>query len=101
LVSKQLFSSLVSLRETKEEQKVVKTGPYALFPHPIFLGEWLLIFGCFLLTSQVSLLVSLSIAFLSDIFAAKGEEKDLKARFGEEYRAYRSQFSFSTYKRDE
>jgi protein-S-isoprenylcysteine O-methyltransferase Ste14 len=43
----------------------------------------------------------LSIAFLSDIFAAKGEEKDLKARFGEEYRAYRSQFWFSGYKRDE
>jgi protein-S-isoprenylcysteine O-methyltransferase Ste14 len=88
-------------KETKEGQKVVKTGPYALFPHPIFLGEWLVIFGCFFLTSQVSLLVLLSIAFLSDIFAAKGEERDLQARFGEEYRAYRSQFWFSGYKRDE
>lgn len=82
-------------KKTQKIVKIVKTGPYALFPHPIFLGEWLIIFGCFLLTSQVSLLVLLLIAFLSDIFAARGEEKDLQARFGGEYRTYRSQFSFS------
>lgn len=80
-------------KETIENQRIIKTGPYALFPHPIFLGEWLIIFGCFLLTLEISLLCLLLIALLSDMFAAKGEEKDLRERFGKEYQDYRSRFS--------
>lgn len=90
--------------DKKEQTRVVSTGPYALSPHPIFLGEWLIISGCFLLTSQIFLLVLLLIAFLTDMFAAREEEKDLQSRFGEEYKIYRSQFSFSsnsTSKRDD
>lgn len=81
-------------KESKEEQKLISTGPYALFAHPIFLGEWLIIFGCFLLTSWIFLLVLLLVAFFSDVFSARGEERDLRLRFGEEYRNYRSMFLF-------
>lgn len=80
-------------KEEKGEQGIIKTGPYALFPHPIFTGEWLIILGCFLLTSEISLLCLLLIAFLANMFAAKSEEKDLKERFGKEYQDYRSRFS--------
>ncbi|MEW6620606.1 MAG: isoprenylcysteine carboxylmethyltransferase family protein [bacterium] len=80
-------------KDKQEERRVVSTGPYAIFPHPIFLGEWLTIIGCFLLTSQISLLMLLLIAFLSDMFAASREERDLQERFGEEYKTYRSRFS--------
>ncbi|MEW6607059.1 MAG: methyltransferase [bacterium] len=76
---------------TIKNQRVIKTGPYALFPHPIFIGEWLIIFGCLLLTLETALLYLLLAAFLVDIFAARGEEKDLKERFGKEYQDYRSQ----------
>jgi len=79
-------------QEKEDDPKVIATGPFALVPHPIFVGEWLTMLGCFLLTEQISLLGLLVVALLTDAFAAKGEEKDLQARFGKEYQAYRSKF---------
>lgn len=79
-------------KDSKEEQKIITTGPYALFPHPIFLSEWLIISGCFLFTSQTYLLILLVVALLTDMFAAKGEEKDLRIRFSKGYQNYRSKF---------
>lgn len=76
----------------KGERRVINTGPYALLPHPIFLGEWLIILGCFLFTSEILLLGLLLIAVIVDRFSAKSEEKDLRQRFGKEYQDYRSHF---------
>ncbi len=76
--------------QTTEGREVVKTGPYAVVPHPAFLGEWLIISGCFLLTGELAMLALLVIAVLADTFAARGEEKDLVERFGDEYEKYRS-----------
>ena len=78
--------------QTTEGREVVKTGPYAVVPHPCFLGEWLIISGCFLLTGEFAMLALLVIAVLVDTFAARGEEKDLVERFGDEYEKYRYRF---------
>jgi protein-S-isoprenylcysteine O-methyltransferase Ste14 len=88
-------------QEKNDTQKVISTGPFALVPHPIFVGEWLVALGCFLLTEQIALLAMLPVAILTDTFAARGEEKDLCARFGDQYKRYRSKFSlFLRRKRD-
>jgi protein-S-isoprenylcysteine O-methyltransferase Ste14 len=76
----------------RDEVEVVTGGPYAIAPHPIFVSEWLIVLGCSLTTSELWLLAILLIGVPADLFAARGEEKDLQARFGEKYGAYRSRF---------
>lgn len=76
--------------QNQNNKKIISKGAYAIFPHPIFLGEHLVILGCFLITGTVSLIFLLLIAFIVDLFAARNEEKDLRHRFGETYEEYRS-----------
>ena len=74
----------------EQQTRVVASGPYAWLPHPMFVGEWLMIAGCLLLTCDACLLALLLVAVPTDAFAARREEADSRARFGQEYADYRS-----------
>jgi len=78
----------------EKEESVIGHGPYAFVPHPLFLGEWLVIAGCSLATSEIWLLAILVLGIPIDLFAAKSEERDLEERLGDTYVAYRSRFRY-------
>lgn len=69
---------------------VIATGAFRLVRHPLYLGSALFLLGLAVSTlSLPSLLVWLAIALFYD-FIAGYEERLLEARYGEEYRSYRS-----------
>lgn len=88
--------------ETKPEQKkIIKHGPYAVTPHPMFLGESLIIAGTFFFSGEISLLLLLLFSITANMVAARGEERDLKRRAGEEYSGYleKGKFILSSWKK--
>lgn len=74
-------------------ETILDRGPFALTPHPMFLGEKLIIAGAFLVTGELSLAALLGLALLADTVAARGEEGDLRKKAGRDYASYRQKFS--------
>lgn len=67
---------------------LVTSGLFSHVRHPIYLGELLLVLAAFLITSESSLII-LFMIWITIIWPVTFlEEKELSARFGEEYKIY-------------
>ena len=76
-------------------QKLVTTGPYALSRNPMFTGAGILILGVGIMLNSVSfVLLSTPVPIAYLIYIKLVEEKELEARFGEEYVAYKRKTPF-------
>jgi len=84
-----ILATRVFDRHGADATRVIDTGPYALVPHPMFVGEGMMILGCFLLSGELAVLALFLVSVLVNLYAARGEEKDLRARFGDDYASYR------------
>lgn len=80
----------LSLTVLPKAQKLVTTGPYKYFSHPIYLAIILTFFGLSLASGSVpGLLYTIVIIIPLNIIRAKKEEKTLLKKFGKEYEAYK------------
>jgi protein-S-isoprenylcysteine O-methyltransferase Ste14 len=82
--------SVVLLLMNFSKGKLIKTGPYAIFFHPIYdsFTFFLLPALTFYLNSDIFFNAS-AILFLGTIFWGRNEEKYLAEKFGKEYAEYR------------
>jgi protein-S-isoprenylcysteine O-methyltransferase Ste14 len=71
-------------------KRLITTGPYRFFPHPIYLGIGLTMIGLSLSTqSTKGLLYTLLVCIPLSLCRARQEEKTLKKKFGQKYEAYK------------
>lgn len=84
------FTSAVQLLLLAPKGKLIQTGPFALMRHPLYTAVALLVLpGCGLLfDSWLGLAIGL-ILYVSSRRFAPSEERELAARFGDEYARYR------------
>lgn len=71
-------------------KQLVTSGPYASVRHPIYSADIVLSWGLFFAFPSLRLLVTVVWATTIFVYWAKLEEEALVAKFGEEYRSYRS-----------
>ena len=71
------------------EPGVVVAGVYRLARHPMYFGAWLFFFGVGITTLSVTTLAVAVLTFIFYICVARHEEKNLEARFGDEYLQYK------------
>jgi protein-S-isoprenylcysteine O-methyltransferase Ste14 len=77
---------------TKEHPVLVKRGFYRYIRHPIFAGTFLVMFGWTLIYgAPVTAVLTLIIGTILGHRRMKSEEAAMRARFGEEYDAYKSE----------
>ncbi len=86
------LKALVGYPELKlsEAQRLVSTGPFSVIRHPTYLAHILMLAGIFLITGYTGT----GFLTLFDIFTSYGviiplEERELEARFGDDYREYK------------
>jgi len=77
------------LYKTKEESKLITTGPYGYTRNPLYLSATILFLGWSLVLMSTYLLIVTVLFLLLFRFAAKWEEEELTERFGEEYLSYK------------
>ena len=77
-------------------QKLVTSGPYALCRHPMYLAATIYHLGFVTLLSGFlpGLLTAGAVLAFATFYGRNVEERELEARFGEEYRAYRARTPF-------
>jgi protein-S-isoprenylcysteine O-methyltransferase Ste14 len=71
------------------EPRIVDTGPYARVRHPMYLGMVLIHVGIWVTTLSLLSLIPLITVFIGYNYLASDEERRLKAKFGNEYLAYK------------
>ncbi|WP_448002426.1 methyltransferase family protein [Agromyces bauzanensis] len=75
--------------QLEQPESLVSTGPYAFSRHPMYLGWWLIHLGVGVLRGTLWVAATLPVAVLVEhIGGSVAEERDLRARFGEEYERY-------------
>lgn len=77
-------------------QHLITTGPYAFCRHPMYLGAAIYHLGFVTLFFGFlpGLGVSVAVLAFAILYGRNVEERELEARFGEEYRAYRARTPF-------
>jgi protein-S-isoprenylcysteine O-methyltransferase Ste14 len=84
-------ASPVSFLELGLTQKLLTPGPYAFSRNPMYLFELVFWFGWALFYGSLTVLVGFLLWFVMFNFViVPHEERDLEARFGEDYRAYKA-----------
>jgi protein-S-isoprenylcysteine O-methyltransferase len=74
---------------TRDDQTIIKTGPYAFVRHPGYFGAFLTYSGTALfLKAWFAFPISLIVLFFAFLRRINHEEKALKINFGREYDAY-------------
>lgn len=75
---------------SKVKGRIVATGPFSIVRHPTYLSHTLLFLGAFLLTgvTAAGIIALLDVVVINTVVVPL-EEKELLARFGEEYVQYR------------
>lgn len=93
-----VFSARVQLGESfsvvPRAKKLVTHGLYSKIRNPIYVFGAVAILGMFLILQMPRLWVLLGLLVLLQIFRARKEAGVLEAKFGDQYRAYRSQTWF-------
>ncbi len=82
-------SGLAELEPQRHRQELVTTGIRARVRHPIYLGHLCEVFGWCLGTGLVALYALAAFAIITGFVMIRIEDRELEARFGESYRAYR------------
>ena len=72
----------------KQEHRLIRTGPYALVRHPIYVGTFLGFFGTTVANGEVRGAVALAILVLLHLLKSRREERWLLQEFGEQYVRY-------------
>ncbi len=83
---------LVGYPELKanEGQRLVTTGPFSVMRHPTYLAHILILVGVFLITGYTGTgFLALFDLLISDSVIIPLEERELQARFGDDYREYK------------
>lgn len=76
--------------QIKEDHKLVKTGPYRIVRHPSYTGAFLaIIAGGVILESLAGFIISCTAMIIAYYVRIGIEEKELVARFGNDYLAYK------------
>ena len=70
------------------DQKLIKTGPYAIVRHPGYLGNIIAVFGLSLALSSLVGVALTVVAVVGILIRIRREEQMLLAEFGDQYRAY-------------
>jgi len=84
-----------SLTVLPKAQKLVTTGLYRYFSHPMYLGIVLVFLGLSLATNSIpGFFYTILIVVLLNIFRAKKEEKILLKKFGKKYEEYKKKVLF-------
>ena len=80
-----------SLAVLPGKDRLVTSGVYRYFRHPIYIGIVLTLSGLFLACgSQICLVYVITIVIPLNIFRARSEEKFLREQFGDAYQKYRA-----------
>ena len=84
-----------SLTVLPKAQKLVTTGPYRYFSHPMYLGIAFVFLGLSLATNSIpGFFYTILIVILLNIFRAKKEEETLLKKFGQKYKEYKKKVIF-------
>jgi protein-S-isoprenylcysteine O-methyltransferase Ste14 len=73
-----------------QASKVVRTGLYSKFRHPIYLFRGIAFLGLFIAWGKPIPLLCFLMIYPLQILRARKEEKVLEQAFGEEYRRYKA-----------
>ena len=82
-------SGLAELEPDRHRQQLVTTGVRARVRHPIYLAHLCEMFGWCIGTGLMPLYALTGLAMLTGALMIRIEDRELEARFGEPYRAYR------------
>lgn len=82
-------SGLRWLIESNSTDKLMITGIHRFVRHPLYLGTFIFIWGCWLIAPSLSLLISNFIITAYTLIGIQFEEKKLVTEFGEAYKEYR------------
>lgn len=77
------------VRPHETEQRLVTTGMHGRVRHPIYLAHWLSLTAWTIGAGTVALVALWCFAVITGVFLILFEDRELEARFGEEYRAYK------------
>jgi protein-S-isoprenylcysteine O-methyltransferase Ste14 len=77
------------VRPQEHEQRLVTTGLHGRVRHPIYLAHWLMLTAWTVGAGTVALVALWCFAVLTGVFLIVYEDRELEARFGEEYRVYK------------
>jgi protein-S-isoprenylcysteine O-methyltransferase Ste14 len=83
-------SGLDELEPDRHRQELVTTGIRGRVRHPIYLGHLCEVTGWCVGTGLMALYALLAFAVVAGFFMIRIEDRELEARFGEEYREYRA-----------
>jgi protein-S-isoprenylcysteine O-methyltransferase Ste14 len=81
----QYWSGRITL---KEDHKLIRTGPYAHFRHPIYSGIILAAIGVALAADEWRCVAGVAVIVLAYLIKGKKEESVLAAQFGEEFKEH-------------
>ena len=77
------------VRPEEHEQKLVTTGMHGRVRHPIYLAHWLMLTAWTVGAGTVALIALWCFAVVTGVLMIHFEDRELEARFGDEYRAYK------------
>jgi protein-S-isoprenylcysteine O-methyltransferase Ste14 len=83
-------SGLAELEPDRHRQQLITTGIRSRVRHPIYLGHLCEIIGWCIGTGLVALYALAAFAVITGAMMVSMEDRELEARFGQEYREYRS-----------
>ena len=86
-----LYRARTTILPHKGACALLRSGPFARFRNPIYLGDVMLLLGAAELTQNIWFIASAALFAVSVTFLAiVPEEHHLEQKFGEEYRAYKA-----------
>ena len=83
------LSGQAEVRPQEHAQQLVTTGMHGRVRHPIYLAHLLMLTGWTIGAGTIALVALWCFAVVTGVFLILFEDRELEARFGEEYRAYK------------
>lgn len=91
MIALHFLASPRSFLELQQTQKLLTRSPYAFSRNPMYLSELAFWFGWALFYGSIAVLIGFLVWLaMFNLVIVPWEERDLEARFGEAYRAYKA-----------